>query len=236
MLWVRNVHDRLTKLAPFLSYDGDPYPVVVDGRVQWVVDAYTTTSRYPYAQRIGNDVQLTSDSGLDRDSNYVRNSVKAVVDAYDGSVTFYVSDDEDPIIKAWESAFGDLFTPRRPDAGGAARAPALPRGPVPGADRPVLQVPARARPRSSSARALVGRPGAGHRSPRDRRPATTRHDHAADDQQTPADLASESSTSRFIPYYTMFAHRPARAGRVRAAASVRAVLARPTSAPSCRRT
>ena len=53
MLWVRNVRDRLTKLAPFLSYDGDPYPVVVDGRVQWVVDAYTTTSRYPYAQRIG---------------------------------------------------------------------------------------------------------------------------------------------------------------------------------------
>ena len=86
MLWVRNVRDRLTKLAPFLSYDGDPYPVVVDGRVKWVVDAYTTTSRYPYAQRIGNEVQLTRDSGLDRDANYVRNSVKAVVDAYDGSV------------------------------------------------------------------------------------------------------------------------------------------------------
>ena len=64
MLWVRNVRDRLSKLAPFLSYDGDPYPVVVDGRVKWVVDAYTTTNRYPYGQRVGNEVQLTPDSGL----------------------------------------------------------------------------------------------------------------------------------------------------------------------------
>ena len=59
MLWVRNVRDRLVKLAPFLSYDGDPYPVVVEGRIKWVVDAYTSTSHYPYAQRIGGDVQLT---------------------------------------------------------------------------------------------------------------------------------------------------------------------------------
>ena len=111
MLWVRNVRDRLEKLAPFLSYDGDPYPVVVEGRVKWVVDAYTSSSRYPYAQRIGTDVRLTDDSGIDTDANYVRNSVKAVVDAYDGSVTFYVNDPDDPIIKAWQGAFGDLFTP-----------------------------------------------------------------------------------------------------------------------------
>ena len=96
MLWVRNVRDRLEKIAPFLSYDGDPYPVVVDGRIKWVVDAYTTTNRYPYGQRIGNDVQLTENSGLPRDANYVRNSVKAIVDAYDGAVTFYVSDPDDP--------------------------------------------------------------------------------------------------------------------------------------------
>ena len=111
MLWVRNVRDRLEKLAPFLSYDGDPYPVVVEGRIKWVVDAYTATSRYPYAQRIGTEVRLTEDSGIDTDANYVRNSVKAVIDAYDGSVTFYVNDAEDPIIKAWQGAFGDLFTP-----------------------------------------------------------------------------------------------------------------------------
>jgi uncharacterized membrane protein (UPF0182 family) len=110
MLWVRSVEDRVKKLAPFLHYDGDPYPVVVNGGVQWVIDAYTSTSRYPYAQRIGN-VQLSDQTGLPRDSNYVRNSVKAVVDAYTGDVTFYVVDDTDPIVRAWQSAFHDLFTP-----------------------------------------------------------------------------------------------------------------------------
>ena len=109
MLWVRNVNDRLDKLAPFLSYDADPYPVEIDGGVQWVVDAYTTTSRYPYAESVGN-VQLSDRSGLSPNDNYVRNSVKAVVDAYTGDVTLYVVDDNDPIIKAWESAFPDLFT------------------------------------------------------------------------------------------------------------------------------
>ncbi|WP_420451431.1 UPF0182 family protein [Ilumatobacter sp.] len=109
MLWVRNVNDRLEKLAPFLSYDADPYPVQLDGRVVWVVDAYTTTSRYPYAESVG-DVQVSSDSGLSPSDNYVRNSVKAVVDAYTGDVTLYVVDDVDPIIRAWQSAFPDLFT------------------------------------------------------------------------------------------------------------------------------
>ncbi len=109
MLWVRSVQDRVAKLAPFLDYDGDPYPVVVDGGVQWVIDAYTSTTRYPYAQRIGN-VQLSSSTGLSRSANYIRNSVKAVVDAYTGDVTFYVVDDTDPILRAWRSAFPDLFS------------------------------------------------------------------------------------------------------------------------------
>lgn len=109
MLWHRSVADRAQKLAPFLDYDGDPYPVVVDGGVVWVVDAYTSTSRYPYAQRIGN-VQLSRSTGLSSSSNYIRNSVKAVVDAYTGEVTFYVVDDADPILRAWRSAFPDLFT------------------------------------------------------------------------------------------------------------------------------
>ena len=87
MLWVRNVRDRVEKLAPFLSFDGDPYPVVDRRHVQWVVDGYTSTSRYPYAEAVGDDVVLSTDSGIPRDANYVRNSVKAVVDAYDGSVT-----------------------------------------------------------------------------------------------------------------------------------------------------
>ena len=110
MLWVRGVNDRLEKLAPFLSYDADPYPVELDGKVVWVTDAYTTTNRYPYGQRIG-DVQRSPASGLSNNDNYVRNSVKAVVEAYTGEVTFYVLDDEDPIVQAWDSAFPDLFTP-----------------------------------------------------------------------------------------------------------------------------
>ena len=110
MLWVRGINDRLNKLAPFLSYDADPYPVAVDGRTVWVTDAYTTTSRYPYGQRIG-DVQRSPQSGLSDDDNYVRNSVKAVVDAYSGDVTFYVVDEQDPILRAWQGAFPDLFTP-----------------------------------------------------------------------------------------------------------------------------
>ena len=81
----------------------------VDGGVKWVVDAYTTTSRYPYAESVGN-VQLSNRSGLSPNDNYVRNSVKAVVDAYTGDVTLYVVDETDPIIKAWQSAFPDLFT------------------------------------------------------------------------------------------------------------------------------
>ncbi len=109
MLWVRGVRDRVEKLAPFLSYDGDPYPVAIDGRVLWVIDAYSTTSRYPYGQRIGS-VQLTQGSGVPRDANYIRNSVKATVDAYTGEVTFYVIDEADPVVMAWWSAFPDLFT------------------------------------------------------------------------------------------------------------------------------
>ncbi len=110
MLWVRGINDRLEKLAPFLSYDADPYPVDLDGRVVWVTDAYTTTSRYPYGQRIG-DVQRSPQSGLSDNDNYVRNSVKAVTDAYTGEVTFYVVDEQDPILRSWRGAFPDLFTP-----------------------------------------------------------------------------------------------------------------------------
>jgi uncharacterized membrane protein (UPF0182 family) len=110
IIYIRDVRDRVEKVAPFLSVDGDPYPVAVDGKVVWVLDAFTTTNRYPYAQR-ANTSQLSNDSGLDHSFNYVRNSVKAVVDAYTGQVTLYVVDDTDPIVRAWQSAFPDLFTP-----------------------------------------------------------------------------------------------------------------------------
>ncbi len=109
VIYVRDAHDRVEALAPFLDFDADAYPVVLDGRVHYVIDAYTTTDRYPYAQKAENG--RLDDGGLAGKSfNYVRNSVKAVVDAYDGDVTFYVMPVDDPIIEAWQGAFPDLFT------------------------------------------------------------------------------------------------------------------------------
>jgi uncharacterized membrane protein (UPF0182 family) len=104
----RDVRSRVKKIAPFLHFDADPYPVVVDGTIQWVIDAFTTTNRYPYAQT-ANISQLGADSGLNHSFNYVRNSVKAVVDAYSGKVTLYAMDTKDPIIRMWASAFPKLF-------------------------------------------------------------------------------------------------------------------------------
>ncbi len=107
--YIRDVRDRVEMLAPFLEFDADPYPVVADGGVKWIIDGYTTTDRFPYAQRADNRA-LPSGSGLDGRFNYVRNSVKAVVDAYDGTVEFYVIDPDDPIIGAWRGAFPELFS------------------------------------------------------------------------------------------------------------------------------
>ena len=109
ILLVRDVRDRVSKIAPFLHLDSDPYPVVVNGSMKWVVDAFTTTNRYPYAES-ANVSQLSNGSGLNHDFNYVRNSVKAVVDAYSGEVTLYVVDTKDPIVQMWKSAFPKLFT------------------------------------------------------------------------------------------------------------------------------
>jgi uncharacterized protein len=106
VLYVRDVKDRVEKLAPFLDFDADPYPVVTGGRVVWVLDAYTTTNRFPYAQKTSGP----GDTGLDHSFNYVRNSVKATVDAYDGTVRLYVIDEKDPLIRAYRKAFPDLFT------------------------------------------------------------------------------------------------------------------------------
>ncbi len=109
MLMIRNPRERVQELAPFLAFDGDPYPVALDGRVVWVIDGYTTSSRYPYGQTADSS-QLENGAGLKFGLNYVRNSVKAVVDAYDGGVTLYVNDPSDPVLQVWRSAFPDLFT------------------------------------------------------------------------------------------------------------------------------
>ena len=116
ILIYRNVRDRIRRAAPFLSLDHDPYPAVVDGRVVWIMDAYTSTASYPYSQRFNPEAIIASpESGLLRgDINYVRNSVKVVVDAFEGTMDFYVVDDEDPLIKAWQNVFPDLFTAGEP--------------------------------------------------------------------------------------------------------------------------
>jgi len=116
ILIYRDVRDRLRRAAPFLSLDHDPYPAVVDGRVVWIVDAYTSTPFYPYSQRFDVDDLLgLPESGLlEGDINYVRNSVKVVVDAYDGTMDFYIVDEEDPLIAAWAKAFPALFTAGEP--------------------------------------------------------------------------------------------------------------------------
>src|SRR5581483_10626197 len=104
ILWDRDIEARVKKAAPFLSFDHDPYPLILNGRVLWVIDGYTTTDRYPYAQ------SYSGDGGLGGTYNYVRNSVKATVDAYDGTITFYVMDTKDPLLRAYRKAFPGLFT------------------------------------------------------------------------------------------------------------------------------
>ncbi|HYN93477.1 MAG TPA: UPF0182 family protein [Pilimelia sp.] len=120
LMYVRNPRERVEKVAPFLTLDGDPYPAVVDGKVQWILDGYTTAATYPYSQRINLQTE-TSDAltgvgtfQLARENvNYIRNSVKATVDAYDGTVTLYEFDEADPVLKAWNQAFGGkLIKPR----------------------------------------------------------------------------------------------------------------------------
>ena len=199
---IRRVEDRAKKLAPFLSFDNDPYPVALNGRVLWVIDAYTTSDRYPYGES-GDRKQLNPGSGLDHPFNYVRNSIKVVVDAYNGTVDFYIIDPVDPIAKVWQSAFPGLFKTTRSDAAGARRPPPLPRRAVPCADGGVLEVSAEPRGVLRSHRRVVGCPGA-HRSSAGRRRSVTNDSVAGDSstrQQT--DLATESGTERFVPYYSM---------------------------------
>jgi hypothetical protein len=99
VLYYRNIRERVNHLAPFLLLDGDPYMVIADGKMLWIQDAYTTTDRYPYSQPFRGEF------------NYIRNSVKAVISAYDGSVSFYVADPTDPIINTYADIFPTLFTP-----------------------------------------------------------------------------------------------------------------------------
>jgi len=120
VLYYRDPVERVEKVAPWLTLDSDPYPVVVDGQIQWVVDGYTTTDQYPQSER-DSFSDMTSDvvgrppgvRTLPTDQiNYMRNAVKATVDAYTGEVKLYAWDDTDPILKAWESAFPNTVLSR----------------------------------------------------------------------------------------------------------------------------
>ncbi len=113
ILFNRDVRDRVAELAPFLRLDADPYPAVVGGQLVYILDGYTTTDRYPYAGRA--DIrQISALSGLNGTFNYARNSAKVVVNAYDGSVTVYPMDVEDPILDAYQDIFPDLFADAPP--------------------------------------------------------------------------------------------------------------------------
>jgi hypothetical protein len=127
VLYDRDPRTRVEKVAPFLTVDGDPYPSVVadeqtgERRIVWIVDAYTTAANFPYSQRINlqretEDAQVgegTVAQLAQEDVSYMRNSVKATVDAYNGTVTLYEFDDQDPVLQAWNAAFGgDLVVPK----------------------------------------------------------------------------------------------------------------------------
>ena len=121
ILFNRNPRDRVSKVAPWLTLDGDPYPAVVDGKIKWIIDGYTTTAGYPYAQKTtlsgstsdaltANSNSITAQSN--QTINYIRNSVKATVDAYDGTVSLYEWDVADPVLKTWAKAYPGVIKPK----------------------------------------------------------------------------------------------------------------------------
>lgn len=99
IMYYRRIRERLGKIAPFLAFDTDPYPVLAQGKIYWICDAYTLTDKFPYAEPY---------SGL---GNYIRNSVKVVIDAYNGRTDFYISDSNDPLIKSFQKIFPQMFSP-----------------------------------------------------------------------------------------------------------------------------
>jgi hypothetical protein len=106
LMFNRLIQERVRRIAPFLQYDRDPYLVILDGKLYWVQDAYTISNRYPYSEPVSDNI------------NYIRNSVKVVIDAYNGEVTFYLADPGDPLAQAYQSIFPGLFVPLEEMPGG----------------------------------------------------------------------------------------------------------------------
>ena len=111
IIFRRTVNERLRNTAPFLKLDGDPYMAIVEGRLTWIQDGYTTTDMYPYAERVDLGAITGGGSHISGRANYIRNSVKATVDAMDGTITLYVVDESDPIIRSWRRIFPAIFKP-----------------------------------------------------------------------------------------------------------------------------
>jgi len=119
ILFERNPLDRVAKVAPWLTLDGDPYPALVDGKIMWIIDGFTTTAGYPYSRQsvLSNviaDIPSSATIGTQRNRtvNYIRNSVKATVDAYNGTVTLYEWNEKDPVLKTWAKAFPNTIKPK----------------------------------------------------------------------------------------------------------------------------
>jgi uncharacterized membrane protein (UPF0182 family) len=120
ILFNRNPRERIAKVAPWLTLDGDPYPAIIDGKILWIIDGYTTSAGYPNSRVVNlanTGDALTSRSNAvssldDRNVNYIRNSVKATVDAYDGTVSLYQWDEKDPVLATWSKAFPGTVKPR----------------------------------------------------------------------------------------------------------------------------
>ena len=114
IIFNRSPRERVAKVAPWLQLDGDPYPAIIDNRIVWIVDGYTTSASYPYSRTVDLTGVTTDSLNVNTNPltatpnakiNYIRNSVKATVDAYNGSVTLYAWDENDPILKTWSKAF-----------------------------------------------------------------------------------------------------------------------------------
>ena len=121
ILFERNPRNRVAKVAPWLTLDGDPYPALVDGRILWIIDGYTTSAGYPYSRKTtlssatsdaltANSTSITAQGN--QSVNYIRNSVKATVDAYDGTVSLYQWDENDPVLKTWSKVFPKSVKPK----------------------------------------------------------------------------------------------------------------------------
>ena len=110
VLILRNIKERIKTIAPFLKQDSSPYPVIVDQKIYWIIDAYTTSDLYPVVQPVDSPfVQHDPEEDEQETINYVRNSVKIIVDAYNGSVDFYIVDPDDPVVSAYSNAYPTLF-------------------------------------------------------------------------------------------------------------------------------